>query len=98
MLVIVPNTTLVLQMRNDWEEYDNGKMGIKIRQIYGGSKDTEDDKDIVVGTFQSLTKKQLDFFKGMNVVFVDEAHQTKTTSIKDILSKCKDSIYRFGLS
>jgi superfamily II DNA or RNA helicase len=29
---------------------------------------------------------------------VDEAHQTKTTSVKNIIEKCKDSEYRFGLS
>jgi superfamily II DNA or RNA helicase len=98
MLTIVPNTTLVMQMKDDWEEYNNGKLDLKIRQVYGGAKDNDPNADVVVGTFQSLTKKTLDYFKGIDVVFVDEAHQTKTTSIKDIIQKCKDSEYRFGLS
>jgi superfamily II DNA or RNA helicase len=98
MLVIVPNTTLVLQMKDDWEEYNNDKLDLKIRQVYGGAKDNDPNCDVIVGTFQSLVKKKLDYFKGIDVVFVDEAHQTKTTSIKNILGKCKDSVYRFGLS
>jgi superfamily II DNA or RNA helicase len=98
MLTIVPNTTLVMQMKDDWEEYNNDKLYLKIRQVYGGAKDNDPAADVIVGTFQSLTKKTLDYFKGIDVVFVDEAHQTKTTSIKNIIGKCKDSEYRFGLS
>jgi len=98
MLVIVPNTTLVMQMKDDWEDYNNDKLDLKIRQVYGGAKDNDPSANVIVGTFQSLVKKSLDYYKGIDVVFVDEAHQTKTTSIKNIIGKCKDSVYRFGLS
>ena len=33
-----------------------------------------------------------------NDIIVSNCHQTKTTSIKNVIAKCKDSIYRFGLS
>ena len=33
-----------------------------------------------------------------NDIVVSNCHQTKTTSIKNIIGKCKDSEYRFGLS
>jgi hypothetical protein len=72
MLTIVPNTTLVMQMKDDWEEYNNDKLQMNIRQVYGGAKDNDPNADVVVGTFQSLTKKTLDYFKGIDVVFVDE--------------------------
>jgi superfamily II DNA or RNA helicase len=98
MLIIVPNTTLVMQLRDDWEEYSNGKIELKIRQVYGGSKNEKPDDEIIVGTFHSLTKKRIDYFKGVGVVFVDEAHQTKTASIKKIIDMCVDSKFRFGLS
>ena len=99
MLVIVPNTTLVMQMKDDWEDYNNDKIkDMWIRQVYGGAKDNDPKADIIVGTFQSLTKKTLDYYKGVNVVFVDECHQSKTVSVKNVIEKCKDSIYRFGLS
>ena len=98
MLVIVPNTTLVMQMKDDWEEYSNGKLDMNIRQVYGGAKDNDPNADVIVGTFQSLTKKTLDYYKGVDVVFVDECHQTRTVSVKNVIEKCKDSVYRFGLS
>ena len=72
MLVIVPNTTLVMQMKDDWEEYNEEALDLKIRQVYGGAKDNDPSADVVVGTFQSLSKKTLDYFTGIDVVFVDE--------------------------
>lgn len=72
MVVVVPNTTLVMQMKDDWEEYSNGKVQMNIRQVYGGSRDNDPKADIIVGTFQSLTKKTIDYYKGVDVVFIDE--------------------------
>lgn len=98
MLIIVPNVTLVMQLKEDWDEYNRDKLPLKIRQVYGGSRDNDINVDVIVGTFQSLVRKTVNYFKGMDVIFVDEAHQAKTTSIKAVLSKCLDSEYRFGLS
>lgn len=98
MVVVVPNTTLVMQMKDDWEDYANGKIKMNIRQVYGGSRDNDPNADIIIGTFHSLTKKTIDYYKGVDVVFIDECHQTNTASIKNIIKKCKDSTYRFGLS
>lgn len=98
MVIVVPNTTLVMQLKDDWEDYNNGKLDLKIKQVYGGAKDGDPGYDVVVGTFQSLTKKTLDFYKGVNIVFIDECHTSKTVSVKAIIEKCRDSVYRFGLS
>ncbi len=98
MLVIVPNTTLVMQMNDDWEEYNNGKLEMKIRMVYGGAKDNDPSANVIVGTFHSLVRKSIEYYRGIDVVCVDEAHQAKTTSIKNVLEKCKDSRIRFGLS
>lgn len=97
-LVIVPNTTLVMQMRDDWDDYNNGKLKMKIRQVYGGSRENDPDAEIIVGTYQSLCKKTIDFYKGVNVVFSDESHSASTVSVRNILSKTVDSVYRFGMS
>lgn len=70
--IIVPNTTLVMQLKDDWEDYNNGKLKMRVRQVYGGSRDDDPRADVIVGTFQSLCKKTLDYFKGVNVVFADE--------------------------
>jgi len=98
ILVIVPNTTLVLQLNDDFEEYNNGKIPMKIRMVYGGVKDNDPSANVIVGTFHSLTRKNIEYYRGVDVVCVDEAHQAKTTSIKNVLEKCKDSKIRFGLS
>jgi superfamily II DNA or RNA helicase len=98
MLVIVPNTTLVMQLNDDFEEYNNGKFEQKIRMVYGGTKDNDPSANLIVGTFHSLTRKTIEYFKGIDVVCVDEAHQAKTVSIKNVMEKCKDSVIRFGLS
>ena len=84
MLVIVPNTTLVMQMKDDWEDYSNGKLDLKIRQVYGGAKDNDPGAEVVVGTFQSLCKKSLDYFKGIDVVFADEClHPDSSINMSD---------------
>jgi superfamily II DNA or RNA helicase len=52
----------------------------------------------MIGTYQSLVKQDDDFFDGVEAIFVDESHQSHSKSIKEVISKCKDSRYRFGLS
>ena len=71
-LMIVPTTNLVFQGSDDFEEYGLDKIkGSKIQQIGGGSK-LKEDRDIIIGTFQSLVKKDKEFFDGVDAVFVDE--------------------------
>lgn len=98
MLIIVPNTSLVMQLNDDWDEYNNDKLKMKIRMVYGGAKDNDPSADVIVGTFHSLTRKSIDYYKGVDVVCVDECHQSKTISVKNVLDKCKDSRIRFGLT
>jgi superfamily II DNA or RNA helicase len=96
-LMIVPNTNLVIQGAEDFIDYGLEKLGSKIQQIGGGSK-VREDCDIIIGTYQSLVKREDDFFEGVDAVFVDEAHGTSSMSIKKIMAKCLDSGWRFGLT
>ena len=96
-LMIVPSTNLVIQGTEDFEDYGIEKLGVKIQQIGGGNKMREG-CDVVIGTFQSLVKKEEDYFGEFDVVFVDEAHHTNSTSIKKIMSKCMHTGWRFGLT
>jgi superfamily II DNA or RNA helicase len=96
--MIVPNTNLVFQGNDDFEEYGIDKLpGVKIQQIGGGSK-LKDGCDIIIGTFQSLVKREKEFFDEIDVVFVDECHHTNSNSIKKIVSNCMGSKWRFGLT
>lgn len=97
-LMIVPNTTLILQGAEDFEEYglkdvDNCEMQL----IHGGNKN-KISSGLMIGTYQSLVKQDEDFFDGVEAVFVDESHQSHSKSIKEVVSKCRLSKYRFGLS
>ncbi len=96
-LMIVPSTNLVIQGTEDFEDYGIDKIGSKIQQIGGGSKMREG-CDVVIGTFQSLVKKDKEYFEEFDAIFIDEAHHTNSTSIKKIMSNCMHTGWRFGLT
>ena len=96
-LMIVPSSNLVFQGHDDFVDYGIDELGIKIQQIGGGSK-LREGCDIIIGTYQSLVKKEEDFFEEIDAVFVDEAHHTNSMSIKKIVAKCMHTGWRFGLT
>jgi len=97
-LMIVPNTTLILQGSEDFEEYGLKELdNCEIQLIHGGNKN-KISSGLMIGTYQSLVKQDESFFEGVEAVFVDESHQSHSKSIKEVVSRCKASKYRFGLS
>lgn len=97
ILMIVPNVSLVVQATGDFEEYNSKKTELKIQQIYAGVK-IKKSSNVVIGTYQSLVKKDEEYFQQFDAVFVDETHKAKAKSIQDIMDKCWHCDYRFGLS
>lgn len=98
LLFIVPNVSLVLQATEDFQDYNlRNRIKLKIQQIYAGKK-LRPNKNLIIGTYQSLIKKDKEFFSDFDAVVVDETHKAKAASIKTILSKCTAARYRFGLS
>jgi superfamily II DNA or RNA helicase len=97
-LMIVPTTQLVMQGAEDFEEYGLKDLDdCQIQLIHGGNKN-KIPSGLMIGTYQSLVKQDDSFYEGVEAIFVDESHQTHSKSIKEVVSKCKDSRYRFGLS
>jgi superfamily II DNA or RNA helicase len=97
-LMIVPNTTLILQGSEDFESYGLKELdNCEMQLIHGGNKN-KISSGLMIGTYQSLVKQDESFFDGVEAVFVDESHQSHSKSIKEVVSKCKSSKYRFGLS
>jgi len=94
-LVVVPTTSLVHQMKSDFEDYGYPKDSV--HQIMAGvGKNTE--HAITVATWQSIYKQPKSWFEQFDVVIGDEAHLFKAKSLITImtsLSKCK---YRFGFT
>ncbi len=98
ILFIVPNVSLVVQAHEDFHEYNYmNKVNLKIQQIYSGKK-IKSNKNIIIGTYQSLVKKDKEYFSQFDAVLVDETHKAKSASIKTILQKCTNAKYKFGLS
>jgi superfamily II DNA or RNA helicase len=101
MLVVVPNTNLILQTVEDFEEYSNDRTLIKFKtqMVSGESKEKgQQNADLIIGTFQSLVKLEDSWFEGITGICVDEAHHTNANSVKKTITKCKDAQFKFGLS
>ena len=94
ILIIVPTTSLVAQMSQDFADY-NMPSDIGIHQIMSGkSKETE--CPIVISTWQSLFRLRKDYFEQFGMVVVDECHGVKAKSLMGILTKTPNVKYRFG--
>ncbi len=98
ILFIVPNVQLVLQATGDFEQYNfKSRVPLRVQQIYAGVK-LRKSSNIVIGTYQSLVKKDAEYFSQFDAVMVDETHKAKAVSIQKITDKCWHCDYRFGLS
>ena len=98
ILFIVPNVSLVVQASEDFMDYNwRNQVNIKVQQIYSGQK-IRPGRNVVIGTYQSLVKKDKEYFEQFDAVIVDETHKAKSQSIKTILQKCTGANYKFGLS
>ena len=98
ILFIVPNVSLVVQASEDFLDYNyRNAIDIKVQQIYSGQK-IRQGRNVVIGTYQSLVKKEKAYFEQFDAVIIDETHKAKSHSIKTILQKCVNASYRYGLS
>lgn len=94
VLVIVPTTSLVEQMYNDFGDYG---MPVEdcVHRIYSG-RDKDTNKDIVISTWQSIYKLPPKWFEQFGAVVGDECHGFKSKSLTTIMDKCKEAEYRWG--
>lgn len=97
-LIIVPRIGLIHQFKSDLESY--GFKGVIHTSTEGLLKHNDIPADIVITTWQSLDngKKKMPkaWFDQFKVVFGDEAHGCKATTLIKILSSMEHTPYRFG--
>lgn len=93
VLVIVPTTSLVEQMYNDFKLY--GMPEQDMHKIYSG-KDKSVETQLVISTWQSIYKMPKVWFEQFGCVFGDEVHGFKSKSLMNIMNKCTEAEYRFG--
>ena len=96
IMMVVPGLDLVVQSFSDFVEYNNGKLDIKIQQIFSGCRATPN-ANIYIGTYQSLRKECEEFFDQFDVELTDEVHTATNASQISIMDKVKCP-YRIGLS
>ena len=93
-LIIVPTTSLVEQLTNDFKEYGMDSENM-VHKIYSG-KDKVTNRRIIVSTWQSIYKLPKQWFSQFGVVFGDECHGFKSKSLMSIMNKATEAEYRFG--
>lgn len=73
-LIIVPNTSLIIQTYEGFLEYAEGTRleDVKIQMIGGGRSKEKKDVDIVIGTYQTLKNLDKEFYDDITCVAVDE--------------------------
>ncbi len=93
VLVIVPTTSLVEQMYNDFAQYGCKKE--HIHRIYSG-RDKSFEQPICVSTWQSIYKLPKDWYNQFGMVVGDECHGFKSKSLMNIMNKATEAKYRYG--
>ena len=98
ILIIVPTTSLVEQLRSDFKDYSSSSswnVEDNVHAIYEGrSKDTE--KSVVISTWQSIHKLPKHYFAQFGMVVGDECHLFKAQSLTNIMTKLDDCNIRIG--
>lgn len=92
-IIIVPTQSLVEQFYKDMKDY--GMNCNSIGRVY--SKIKEYNKQIVISTWQSLSRK-LDWIEDFDCIVCDEVHGVKGVELRKILSRAINADYRIGVT
>lgn len=97
-IIIVPTTSLVEQLYSDFEDYSTGNEWStedNCQKLYSGlSKDFT--SNVLITTWQSTFKLSKDWCNQFDVVFSDECHLAKASSLTGMFENMTDVKYRIG--
>lgn len=96
VLIIVPTTSLVNQMINDFVDYRIFPKHAMLGIMSGTKKDS--DSRIYVSTWQSAIKQPKEWFSQFGCLMVDECHKSTGKSITEIINSLDNCIFKIGLS
>ena len=96
ILIVVPTTGLITQMKSDFEDYANSKEFSKLVHLIYGGQDKHTNCRIVISTWQSLYDQEESFFNQFDAIIGDESHLFKAKSLTKIMTKLKNCSYRIG--
>ena len=96
ILLVVPTTSLVEQMYKDFTDY-GWDVEKYCHKVYAG-KNKNTQQRVTISTWQSIYTMDKTFFSQFDVIIGDEAHQFKSKSLINIMSKMRDTKYRYGFT
>lgn len=100
ILIVVPRTSLIMQLEEEFKTYAEGtKLNIEqfIHKIYSG-QDKDSNKLIYISTWQSIGDMSEEWYKQFDVCVCDEAHTGKAKVLREILDSCTEAKYRHGFT
>lgn len=95
ILLIVPTTSLVTQMIDDFNDYGFISPSFTHGIMAGKRKDS--DCPIYISTWQSASKQPAHWFKQFGMLMIDECHNVGS-EIKNIITNLSECPYKFGMS
>ena len=93
VLIVVPTTSLVHQMRSDFKQY-----GSDDTQIIMAGQQKDIHAHTTISTWQSIYKQPRSWFDTFDCVIGDEAHLFKAKSLTTLMEKFKHCEYKFGMT
>jgi len=97
-LIIVPTTSLVLQLYTNFNEYganEGWESKENVHYIMSG-REKQSDMPVTISTWQSLYKMPQEYFEQYDLIVGDECHQFKAKSLTSLMTKLVNAKYRFG--
>ena len=96
-LLVVPTTSLVHQMRDDFIECGKNFTDYEkyIHIIYSG-KEKNSDKPLIISTWQSLMRMPPKYFNKFNGLFIDEVHTSIAKQLTTIINNSINAEYKIG--
>ncbi|QGZ15774.1 DNA helicase [Acinetobacter phage vB_AbaM_Apostate] len=95
VLILVPTTSLVTQMKDDFVDYRLFEED-EIAEVRSGKRQKHE--RIVISTWQSAIKKPKEWFNQFNMLLCDEMHLAIGKSISEIINKLNYCEFKIGLS
>lgn len=106
-VLVVPNINLLTQFANDIKSYNLTELHSNIITFGGGSKKLKQLKesnsslqagDLVITTWQSLSKLEPEFFKSIDFIICDEVHKFSSSCTSQLVQDSGFAQYKLGFT
>lgn len=106
-VLVVPNINLLTQFANDIKSYNLNELHSSIITFGGGSKKLKQLKesnsslqagDLVITTWQSLSKLEPNFFKSIDFIICDEVHKFSSSCTSQLVQDSGFAEYKLGFT